>query len=112
MLLIKEGKWIVLDDIAKLELLFVLMLAALFQLFQSFDIDIFTSGRYLSSQVYPPTTQFRTLYLPVTKHLQLLFHDGGRRCVQLVSFDDVLFFGFVSATRGYVEVLVVVLLKG
>ena len=51
---VEEGVRIVLDDVAELSLLFVLVLTALFQLLQFFNIEVVGSGGHLPAEVYPP----------------------------------------------------------
>ena len=51
---VEEGVRIVLDDVAELSLLFVLELAALFQLLQFFYIEVVGGSGHLPAEVDPP----------------------------------------------------------
>ena len=51
---VEEGVGVVLDDVAELSLLFVLVLTALFQLLQFFNIEVVGCGGHLPAEVDPP----------------------------------------------------------
>lgn len=109
---VEEGVRIVLDDVAELSLLFVLVLTALFQLLQFFNIEVVGSGGHLPAEVYPPAWQFGPLQLTVADQFELLLHDGCGGCEELILFDHVLFAGDVGARGGNDELLVVELSEG
>ena len=109
---VEEGVRIVLDDVAELSLLFVLVLAALFQLLQFFYIEVVGGSGHLPAEVDPPAWQFGALELAVAYEFELLLHDGCRGCEEFVLFDHVLFTGDVGAGGGDDELLVVEFSEG
>jgi hypothetical protein len=109
---IEEGVGLVLDDVAEFPFFLILVLAALLQLLESLDVEVFAEAGDAALEVDPACAEARPLELPVSEEAQLFGHDGRRGIVSLVLLDGVLVAVLVRASGGDGEFLVVMLAQG